>query len=473
MEIVLLGLKGSLTITELCHKKKISQGTYRNWRRIFLVGGLEALQQIGERKTLEQVLGDKKNKQIVDGLVIELELLKRERKLESRLDLPPSYWEGLFQTIDENDLDPIAVRKALGLYPKPFNKKRRQFDTGGVLPNKPAPGSPITYRAEDYESMIREIMQELPPGTGYKRIWRAMRKRGATLSYGPVFRIMKELGLLPPRRTGSSRKHHRSIDVNLPNEVWVADTTIWKIGRNRYDIYVCLDAYSRWIPYIMVSTDRTSKSTIRYYDQLFQKAQPSAIHTDLGTEFVNRRALIYLAKREIQWEPGPSYTPKSQGLVERVNQTLKAEWLTWKDATDAIELQRCVDDFREWYNKEREHTAIDYKVPEELYYAEDGDAERDRAAPKLRTLTKDDHKSINAKLKKARQRPLRSKRTRRRYRRYLEPFVNGAYVEVFLRKGEVRQTEKNRLKRAAEELRLTLVFKRTKGRMLFEVKPTS
>ena len=61
-------------------------------------------------------------------------------------------------------------------------------------------------------------------------------------------------------------------------------------------------------------------------------------------------------------------------------------------------------------------------------------------------------------------------RTRRRYQRYLEPLAKGAYVEVTLRPGEKKQTEKNRLKKAAEDLGLTLKFKRTKGKIRFQVK---
>ena len=58
----------------------------------------------------------------------------------------------------------------------------------------------------------------------------------------------------------------------------------------------------------------------------------------------------------------------------------------------------------------------------------------------------------------------------RRYCRYLEPFAKGAYVEVTMAAGEKRQTVKNRLVKAAEDLGLTLKFKRTKGKLRFEVK---
>jgi len=54
--------------------------------------------------------------------------------------------------------------------------------------------------------------------------------------------------------------------------------------------------------------------------------------------------------------------------------------------------------------------------------------------------------------------------------RNLEKFDKGAYVEVTLKAGENRQTEKNRLVRAAKDLGLKLEFKRTRGKMRFQVK---
>jgi len=89
--------------------------------------------------------------------------------------------------------------------------------------------------------------------------------------------------------------------------------------------------------------------------------------------------------------------------------------------------------------------------------------------PKLSALTQDEFNAVSKPKTKAK-RMSKRERTHRRYCRYLEPFTKGGYVEVTLKPGEKKQTEKNRLKRAAEELRLTLVFKRTKGKLRFEVK---
>jgi len=88
--------------------------------------------------------------------------------------------------------------------------------------------------------------------------------------------------------------------------------------------------------------------------------------------------------------------------------------------------------------------------------------------PKLKALSKDEFKTVKAK--KAPKKMSQREKTHRRYCRYLDKFKRGAYVEVTLYAGEKRQTEKNRLHRAAEELGVKLAFKRTRGKLRFQVK---
>lgn len=286
-----------------------------------------------------------------------------------RHHLPVGFWEKLFRDIDEQGLQPDVVRRALGVSVSTFYYKRRQYYSSGVLPRKPGSGRKRVYHPKTYEPMIKEILEVLPPMAGHKRIWMAMRRQGAQFCQGTAYRIMKDLHLLVPKQTGRCRKRYEPLLTEGPNEVWVADTTTWWLGRSRVEIYVCLDAFSRWIPGLMVSMDRTSRSTVDYYEKLFEQETPIAVHTDNGPEFANKNALAYLEEREIEWRHGPSHTPEAQGLVERLIKTLKEEWLMWKEPGDTLELQESLEEFQKWYNELRDHSALNYQVPQEVYYA--------------------------------------------------------------------------------------------------------
>ena len=283
--------------------------------------------------------------------------------------LPVGFWEQLFKDINRHNFPPDVGRRSLKLSTSTFYRKYKQYNNGGILPRKPGSGRKRIYHPKDYEPLILELLKDLPPVIGHRRIWMAMKRKGVPFSQGTSYNLMKELGLLVPKRKGRCRKKYKALKVDGPDEVWVADTTTWWLGRHRVEIYLCLDAYSRWIPSIMVSLDRTAKSTVRYYEKMFHEGVPKGLHTDNGPEFKNKNALAYLDERDVHWRHGPSHTPEAQGLVERLVKTLKEEWLMWKDPADTIELQECLDEFRRWYNELRDHSALNYQVPEVVYYA--------------------------------------------------------------------------------------------------------
>jgi hypothetical protein len=166
--------------------------------------------------------------------------------------LPVGFWEQLFQDIEKHNLPPDVVRRSLKISPSTFYRKRKQYNNGGILPRKPGSGRKRIYHPKDYEPLILDILKDLPPVIGHRRIWMAMKRRGVPFSQGLV-----------PKRKGRCRKKYKALQVDGPDEVWVADTTSWMLGRHRVEIYVCLDAYSRWIPELMVSLDRTAKSILR------------------------------------------------------------------------------------------------------------------------------------------------------------------------------------------------------------------
>jgi putative transposase len=283
--------------------------------------------------------------------------------------LPAGFWKMLFEDIEKHDINPELARRTLDLSKSTFYRKQRQHRAGGVPPRKPGSGRKRQYLPETYEPMIKEILVELPPIAGHKRIYRKMLRKGVPFSQSTAYKIMKDLNLLVPKRKGRSFKKFDKIEVDGSNILWLADTTEWWMGNQKMMIYLALDAHSRWIPYVMASSRKTKESTVRYYGRLFEKAKPKTIQTDNGTEFTNRNAIALLKELDVEWKHTPSHTPQANGLVERLVRTLKHEWLEWKEPKDFIELQDSLDEFTEWYNKTRDHSAIDYKVPEEVHYA--------------------------------------------------------------------------------------------------------
>jgi hypothetical protein len=92
---------------------------------------------------------------------------------------------------------------------------------------------------------------------------------------------------------------------------------------------------------------------------------------------------------------------------------------------------------------------------------------REPGMPEFKKLTNDEVKAIKAK--KEAKGPSRRAQVRQQYREYLSQFKPGDWVEVTPGKDEKRQTVKNRLNRAAEDLGYVLRYDRTRGVIRFEV----
>jgi len=284
-----------------------------------------------------------------------------------RLHLPPSVWHSIFETVDRYALNPEVARRALDLKEATFYRKRRQFFNGGIPPRKPGSGRRRIYDPKDYEVVIRDILKEQPPIAGHRRIWIKLKKKGVPFCRGTAYRIMRELGLLAPRQAGTSPKRFIPIHPESPREVWFGDTTTYWLGRERFEIYGSIDAYSKYVPCLMASYDKTSDATVKYYERALQNDLPKTMHTDNGGEFANRNAIAYLSERNVDWEHGPKHTPEAQGVIERLFNTLKHEWLDWKEPKSITDLQNRLDEFVVWYNTQREHSSLEYNYPKVVH----------------------------------------------------------------------------------------------------------
>ena len=76
--IVLEGLKGNITVAELCRKYKISETIYYRWRDKFLEGGRKAFicSETNKEKELEKIIGRQ---------TIQIEILKKAFQLTKQI----------------------------------------------------------------------------------------------------------------------------------------------------------------------------------------------------------------------------------------------------------------------------------------------------------------------------------------------------------------------------------------------------
>lgn len=193
-----------------------------------------------------------------------------------------------------------------------------------------------------------------------------------------IYNILKRAGKIETKRR--SRKV-QSVPgplhaANTPNELWSADYKgqfKTRDGRWCYPLTV-MDHASRYLLGCEGLDGTRYEATQRVFERLFREhGLPERIRTDNGVPFasvgvgnLSRLSIwwIRLGIRPERIEPGQ---PQQNGRHERMHRTLKTS-LGQPPAGNLKQQQRQLDAFRQYYNEQRPHEALDLKSPHACYH---------------------------------------------------------------------------------------------------------
>jgi transposase InsO family protein len=163
--------------------------------------------------------------------------------------------------------------------------------------------------------------------------------------------------------------------VEEANQIWCADFKGWfRTGKGeRIDPLTMTDAHSRYL----LRCQSVEKTNTEQVQAIFAAAfreygLPQRIRTDNGAPFASR-AIAGISRLSISWmklgiaperiKPGH---PEQNGRHERMHRTLKAETAK-PPAADRRAQQKAFDRFRQQFNEERPHEALQLKTPASCY----------------------------------------------------------------------------------------------------------
>lgn len=245
------------------------------------------------------------------------------------------------------------------------------------LPRRP---SRCPHRTPDE---LVEILLELRgkhPTWGPKKLLKVLRRRGPSTDWparSTVAHILKRHGLVVPerRRTYPGHPGKPMSTMAHPNDVWCGD---YKGEFKTRDGVYCYpltvtDGCSRYLLECkaLLSTEHALAKPV--FVKLFrQYGLPGIIRTDNGTPFAST-AIGRLSRLSVWWirlgifpeliEPG---RPAQNGRHERMHKTLKGE-TTRPPAATLRGQQIRFNRFRQEYNEDRPHEALDQETPASIY----------------------------------------------------------------------------------------------------------
>ena len=163
--------------------------------------------------------------------------------------------------------------------------------------------------------------------------------------------------------------------MGAPTEVWSADVTgHFKTGDGRYGYPLTItDGYSRFLLSCQALSSTSVAEATPVFMRVFKEfGLPQRLRTDHGVPFATN-TLARLSQLSAWWvrlgilpefiEPGK---PPQNGRHERMHRTLKADTTRPPGATLRAQ-QRKFNHFREEFNHERPHEALDMRTPAACY----------------------------------------------------------------------------------------------------------
>lgn len=227
---------------------------------------------------------------------------------------------------------------------------------------------------------MNEIIEisRIHPYYGYRRITILLKDKGYIINSKKVRRLMLLGGIkviYPVPKTSLSNKadyKHPYLLKGLPileaNQVWSTDITYIKMSRGFVYLHAIIDVYSRYIVGWKLSVSLEAQASIDMLkESLSNGFIPKIINSDQGCQFTSEQWINTLKESGIQISMDGKGRFLDNIYIERFWRSLKQEkvYITPFETVKEARLQ--IGNYIEFYNNERPHQSLNYKVPAELY----------------------------------------------------------------------------------------------------------
>lgn len=249
------------------------------------------------------------------------------------------------------------------------------------LSRKPA-GNPNSTDEKTICDIIR--IKNTRPRWGAKKIYaifcRLYPGRRDDISVPTIDRILARSGLTKPRGKKRRRTGQRLVlreKAMQPNHIWTVDFKGWwyTAHAEKCEPLTVRDEYSKFILSIQILEKGNISSVKQHFAKLFRRyGLPEIIRSDNGTPFASSWGLLGLTKLSVWWlslgisldriDPGK---PAQNGGHERMHRDIRTE-LQGRIQGDLKLHQISFDQWRQDFNNERPHQALDMKTPSEVYF---------------------------------------------------------------------------------------------------------
>lgn len=274
---------------------------------------------------------------------------------------------------------PVSTRRRW-VEPSPDYSIRRQCRLAGVA------RSSINYEpvpeTDDNLLLMRLIDEQYMrhPEFGYPRMTDWLRDEGYEVNHKRIARLMRKMGLqaiTPGPHTSKPSPGHkiysyllRNVDIDRVNQVWSTDLTYIPMRKGFMYLVAVIEWHSRYVLSWGLSNSLESSFCVEVLEQALMKGTPEIFNTDQGSQFTSENFTGVLLDNKIAISMDGRGRALDNAFIERLWWSVKYENVYPRCYGDGHALHRGLDQYFEYYNNERKHTALDKRTPAEVFRAE-------------------------------------------------------------------------------------------------------
>ena len=194
-----------------------------------------------------------------------------------------------------------------------------------------------------------------------------------------VRRLMRAMDIeaIYPRKKGLSEPHpeHQifpyllsGLKISGPNQVWGSDITYVKMTGGWAYLIAILDWFSRYVIAWTLAPALEKEFVIKTYEQALKVATPEYSNSDQGSQFTANELIELLSEKKIKISMDGRGRCMDNIFTERLWRTVKYENVYPNRYENFEEAENGLARYFNFYNHERRHQGLEYKIPAEIYF---------------------------------------------------------------------------------------------------------
>jgi putative transposase len=217
------------------------------------------------------------------------------------------------------------------------------------------------------------------PFMGARMMRRQLQRQGIHVGRRHLSTLMDRMGIqaLCPQ-PGTSKRHPqhkiypyllRKVAIRRANQVWALDTTYIPMARGFVYLTAVVDVASRMVLAHKVAITLEACHAKEIIEQAFARyGLPEIVNTDQGSQFTADEFTYAALSRGCKLSMDGKGAWRDNVFVERLWRSVKYERVYLRAYGAVSEAKADVATYIDWYNRERVHSSIEDRPPEQAYW---------------------------------------------------------------------------------------------------------